>query len=281
MLRGHCAGVYAIAGAHTSAEVCSVGMDNNMIIWNPVRGTKQSVIPLNSFYTLALSYSPSDAAIAFGGLDCSVYVSSLGKISQLHTHGAYVTDLQFLSETNLLSASADKTVQVYDLGQNTVVHTFNQHFQDVLSVDVQSAHVFCTGSADGFARLFDTRTGRQVQIFSLQHQACQCVKFHPNGQEVACSCGTGVQMFDLRSEHLIQGFQGTDMNNMQQKLCFSKSGRLLFSTCGQNINCYDVLYGTYLGDAGAHETQVTGLCLGWQGEFLISGGWDTVLRVWG
>jgi WD40 repeat protein len=82
------------------------------------------------------------------------------------------------------------------------------HFKDVLSLDVLNSNVFASGSCDGFARVFDYRTQKQVQIFNCQHADCNQVVFHPSRNQIGLATSLNKFLFyDLRNNQLLSEFQ--------------------------------------------------------------------------
>ncbi|CAL6092850.1 G-beta repeat-containing protein [Hexamita inflata] len=174
-LRGHCAAVYACAWSSDSQRLASVGMDNNLIVWNPLKNSKLQVLPIQQPYTMSVRFAPDSSILAYGGLDCSVYLSN--STTPLYSHQGYVSCVNFLSSNKLVSTSADKTALVFDTQKNVLEPVFAKHFKDVMNVDVLNQNEFATASCDGFVRIFDLRSQQQVQIFSTLHADANCVKF--------------------------------------------------------------------------------------------------------
>ena len=48
-------------------------MDNNMIVWNPLKNTKLNVVPVTQPYTMSCRFGFDNETIVYGGLDCNVY----------------------------------------------------------------------------------------------------------------------------------------------------------------------------------------------------------------
>ncbi|CAL6106934.1 Small_G-beta protein [Hexamita inflata] len=284
-LRGHCAAVYACAWSSDSQRLASVGMDNNLIVWNPLKNSKLQVLPIQQPYTMSVRFAPDSSILAYGGLDCSVYLSN--STTPLYSHQGYVSCVNFLSSNKLVSTSADKTALVFDTQKNVLEPVFAKHFKDVMNVDVLNVNEFATASCDGFVRIFDLRSQQQVQIFSTLHADANCVKFHPNKQQVGvCTSANKALLFDRRTEHLLVQYQPevqkSYLKQLQElkSLAFSKSGRIMFA-CGEaNVYAFDVLFGTFLGAVGEHETQVTCVEVSPDGNALASASWDTLVKIW-
>lgn len=157
-----------------------------------------------------------------------------------------------------------------------------------------------SGACDGFCRVFDVRdsakvvnadgqrVSRPVQMFSALHADANSVKFSPSGQQVLIGTSANrLLLYDLRSEHVLfkyepevsRAFLAADSQEIRQ-VAFSRSGRLLFAAGENNVYMFDSLFESYLGVAGQHETQVTCVEVQPAGECVVSGSWDSLLKVW-
>lgn len=69
-----------------------------------------------------------------------------------------------------VSGSCDATVRLWDIRiASRAVRTYHGHEGDVNSVKFfPDGHRFGTGSEDGTCRLFDMRTGHQLQVYSRE-----------------------------------------------------------------------------------------------------------------
>jgi len=70
-----------------------------------------------------------------------------------------------------VSGSCDATARLWDIRiASRAVRTYHGHEGDVNSVKFfPDGQIFGTGSDDGTCRLFDMRTGHQLQVYSQHH----------------------------------------------------------------------------------------------------------------
>ena len=282
-------------------------MDSNLIVWNAQRNAKLNVLAVPQPYTMSVRFDPNSESLAFGGLDCAVYwiQNAFGSGAQarptpLLQHDGYVSSVSFLDSGRLVSGSADRTVRVYDVQRPGAAEVLGEHFRDVMSVDCLGRSLVASGACDGFCRVFDVRvppqgpdsegkrTARPVQMFSALHADANSVKFSPSGQQVLVGTSANrLLLYDLRSEHVLfkyepevsRAFLAADAQEIRQ-VAFSRSGRLLFAAGENNVYMFDSLFESYLGLAGQHETQVTCVEVQPAGECVVSGSWDSLLKVW-
>ncbi|KAK9108839.1 hypothetical protein Sjap_016899 [Stephania japonica] len=148
-----------------------------------------------------------------------------------------------------ISGSCDATARLWDTRTATrATHTFHGHEGDVSTVKFfPDGQQFGTGSDDGSCRLFDIRTGHQLQAY-------------------------------------YQELSDADVPTVTS-IAFSVSGRLLFVGYS-NRNCYiwDTIMARVVLDLGSlqnsHDDRVSCLALSADGSALCTGSWDRNLKIW-
>lgn len=112
-----------------------------------------------------LDYNSQSKMLASGSWDHSIRVWESSETSlELKGHTQNVWDVKFLDETQLLSASADKTIRLWDLRTNKTAKTFVGHNDVVRALVVLSKNEFVSASNDGTLRIWDIQTGKQSHI---------------------------------------------------------------------------------------------------------------------
>ncbi|GKV42846.1 hypothetical protein SLEP1_g50209 [Rubroshorea leprosula] len=180
------------------------------------------------------------------GLRTSVFG---GEFQSGHTADVLSVSINGSNSRMFVSGSCDATVQLWDTRvASRAVRTFYGHKGDVNTVKFfPDGNRFGTGSDDGTCRLFDIRTGHQLQVYYDQHGDIEV----PRATSIA----------------------------------FSISGRLLFAGYS-NGDCYvwDTLLAKVVLDLGtlqnSHEAKISCLGLSADGSALCTGSWDTNLKIW-
>ncbi|CAN6685954.1 unnamed protein product [Malus baccata var. baccata] len=179
------------------------------------------------------------------GLRTSVFG---GEFQSGHTADVLSVSINQSNSRLFVSGSCDTTARLWDTRvASRAVRTFHGHEGDVNVVKFfPDGNRFGTGSDDGTCRLFDIRTGHQLQVY---HQ--------PHGDNDIPPVKT---------------------------IAFSISGRLLFAGY-TNGDCYvwDTLLAKVVLNLGSlqnsHEAQISCLGLSADGSALCTGSWDTNLKV--
>ncbi|KAL1324146.1 hypothetical protein HN51_034320 [Arachis hypogaea] len=262
-----CAWVMTTAFSPTGQSVACGGLDSVCSIFNLNSATdKDGNLPVSRMlsghkgYISSCQYVPDeDTHLITGsgdqtcvlwdittGLKTSVFG---GEFQSGHTADVLSISINGSNSRIFASGSCDATARLWDTRvASRAVRTFHGHEGDVNSVKFfPDGNRFGTGSDDGTCRLFDIRTGHQLQVY--------CQKHSDNDIPPVTS------------------------------IAFSISGRLLFAGY-TNGDCYvwDTLLAKVVLNLGSlqdsHEGRISCLGLAADGSALCTGSWDTNLKIW-
>uniref|UniRef100_A0A2P2MU93 ERECTA-LIKE 4 family protein n=1 Tax=Rhizophora mucronata TaxID=61149 RepID=A0A2P2MU93_RHIMU len=172
-----------------------------------------------------------------------------GEFQSGHTADVLSVSINGSNSRIFVSGSCDATARLWDTrAASRAVRTFHGHEGDVDTVKFfPDGNRFGTGSYDGTCRLFDIRTGHQLQVYFPQN--------------------------------------GVNETPHVTSIAFSISGRLLFAAYS-NDDCFvwDTLLAEVVLNLGSlqnsHEGRITCLGLSADGSALCTGSWDTNLKIW-
>ncbi|KAG0303027.1 snoRNA-binding rRNA-processing protein [Dissophora globulifera] len=157
-----------------------------------------------------------------------------------HRHPVHVA--KFSSDkTQIMSASDDKTVRIWDMPSETPLTIFTGHEDYIRTgmVSRDNPHLILSGSYDQTVKLWDMRT--QGCVMTMNHGApVECVEMFPNGGVVVAAGGPNLKVFDIltggRPMHSLSNHQKTVTS-----LCFDQSySRLLTGSLDQHVKVYNV-----------------------------------------
>ncbi|KAG8062045.1 hypothetical protein GUJ93_ZPchr0003g17243 [Zizania palustris] len=238
-LQGHSGKVYSLDWTPEKNWIVSASQDGRLIVWNALTSQKTHAIKLHCPWVMTCAFAPNGQSVACGGLDNACSIFNLNSqadrdgnipVSRILTgHKGYVSSCQIASRA---------------------VRTYHGHESDINSVKFfPDGQRFGTGSDDGTCRLFDMRTGHQLQVYSRE----------PDRSDNELPTVTSI--------------------------AFSISGRLLFAGYS-NGDCYvwDTLLAEVVLNLGtlqnSHEGRISCLGLSSDGSALCTGSYDKNLKIW-
>mmetsp|Transcript_13621 Transcript_13621/g.14157 ORF Transcript_13621/g.14157 Transcript_13621/m.14157 type:complete len:356 (+) Transcript_13621:89-1156(+) len=299
-LRGHFGKVYALHWSGDSQHLVSASQDGKLMIWNGLTTNKIQSIPLASSWVITCAYEQSaNRLVACGGMDniCSLYKVERGgqnkvvRVAQeLSGHHGYLSSCSFIDETNILTASGDSTCNLWDIERGRPIRIFKEHTADVMSVSVSKVDptLFLSGSCDTTTKLWDIRSPNRSILTLRGHTSdVNSVHFFPDGYGV----GTGsddrtCKFFDTRCLSMMSSFGNESIVAAITSVSFSKSGRFLFGGYEDHtIRVWDIFAdptspASCRSHLTGHENRVSSLSINPAGDALLTGSWDTMLRIW-
>ena len=197
------------------------------------------------------------------------------------TYGSPINSIAFSPNNPLLaSASADSTIQLWDLNTNTLRATLRGHTSDVLNVAFSlDGSLLASGGTDGTVRLWDPITETLQTTLQGHTGAVLSVVFSPDGSLLASGGADGtVRLWNPVTETL----QATLEAHMDSVLsvAFSPDGLLLASGSADGlVGLWDTNTETLQATLG-HESPVLSVAFSPDGDLLATGSTDGVARLW-
>lgn len=265
----HCPWVMTCAFAPNGQSVACGGLDSACSIFNlNSQADRDGNMPVSRIltghkgYVSSCQYVPDQETrliTSSGDQTCVLWDVTTGQRISIfggEFPSGHTADVQSVSinssNTNMfVSGSCDTTVRLWDIRiASRAVRTYHGHEGDVNSVKFfPDGHRFGTGSDDGTCRLFDMRTGHQLQVYS--------------------------RVPDRNDDEL----------PTVTSIAFSISGRLLFAGYS-NGDCYvwDTLLAEVVLNLGnlqnSHDGRISCLGMSSDGSALCTGSWDKNLKIW-
>ncbi|XP_043198079.1 guanine nucleotide-binding protein subunit beta-2-like [Amphibalanus amphitrite] len=294
VLKGHINKVNGVHYSGDSRHAVSGSLDGKLIIWDTWTGNKTQIIPLRSAWVMATAFAPSGNFIASGGMDNQVTIHDLNNrdsngqakvIREISAFEGFLSCARFLSDSQIVTGSADMKIVLWDVQVGKNLGEFNGHEGDVVTLSINAdATLFVTGSVDRTAKLWDVRTpGWSAQQTFWGHESdVNSVCFHPSGHAFAtCSEDKTTRLFDLRADQQLAQYAPPTPNSAFTCCGLSRSGRLALAGSDDNtVHIWDTLKAQHLGNLAGHEGRITSLSVAESGVGFCTTSWDTTVRVW-
>lgn len=196
-------------------------------------------------------------------------------------HIGAVADLAFSPDGALLaSASADKTVAVYDLGAGTLRLMLQGHSAGVNAVSFSpDGQLLASGSWDRTVRLWSLASGKRVGMLLGHEEGVYSLAFSPDGLLLA-SAGfdKAVRLWAVAGRNLLRRLRGH--TDAVLAVAFSPDGTLLASgSMDGTLRLWRPADGEGMGAVRAHQW-VMAVEFDPAGELLATSGADGLVRLW-
>jgi WD40 repeat protein len=314
VLRGHTAGVTAVALGHNRApgafalrgdQVVTAGRDGTVRLWGPLTGHPNVTRRGHAGPVDAVALSADDRFVASGGADGTVRLwvtlaegdwgsdrrplrpdeRPLFPLNVFKGHSGPVTAVRFGFASRahwVFSASLDGTIRVWPTGEpappGTILrgHTDPIHALDVSPGGTQLA----SGGAAGTVKVWDLDSGRVTLNLAGHVGRVTAVAFSPDGQRLATAgFDETVRVWGVAggAELLVlKGHAGA-----VHSVAFSPDGqRLVSAGADRTIRLWGAQTGDELLTLTGHADAVTSVAFGSDGLHFASASLDGTARIW-
>ena len=180
-----------------------------------------------------------------------------------------------------VSASADKTLKVWDVETGRVLRTLEGHGGWVngvaLSGDGRRA---VSASSDTTLKVWDLETGRELHILTGHGGWVNGVALSGDGRlAVSASADKTLKVWDVETGRVLRTLEGH--GGRVNGVALSGDGRRAVSASSDHtLKVWDVETGRELRTLEGHRDSVYGVALSWDGQRAVSASYDENLKVW-
>ncbi|KAJ3152331.1 POC1 centriolar protein A [Geranomyces michiganensis] len=252
--RGHKDVVTALAFKPSMTQLASGSIDHSVMVWNFKPQLRAFRFVGHKGPVTCVDFSPSGALLASSSRDKTVRLwtpNVKGDVTVFKAHTSAVRCVQFSHDGgSLLTTSDDKTIKLWSTYRTKFQHTFSGHLNWVRTAKWSpDSRMLVSGSDDKTVKLWDVGSQSCIKTYWDHIGMVSSVAFHPGGTVVAsASMDRSIKLFDIRTHRLIQHYG--DAHGTSQREPGSAAG----------------VHSIAFGGPG--------------GEWLISTGWDGVVKIW-
>ncbi len=197
-------------------------------------------------------------------------------------HQQAVEDAAFSPDgKHIVSASADKTLRLWDVGTGKETAVFKGHADRVSSAaySPDGKHIV-SASWDKTLRLWDVETGKEIAVFKGHEDGVHSVAFSPNRKRiVSASWDKTLRLWDVETGKEIAVFKGHE--DGVHSVAFSPNGkRIVSASKDKTLRLWDVGTGKETAVFKGHEDGVYSAMFSPDGKRIVSASADKTLRLW-
>ncbi|MCB1193496.1 MAG: PD40 domain-containing protein [Leptospiraceae bacterium] len=155
------------------------------------------------------------------------------------------------------------------------------HSDSVLSVALSpNGSILATASGDKSAKLWDIKTGKEMQTLSAHGEQVNSVSFIPDGNILAtASNDKTIKLWDVRTGKEIRTLEGH--SHFVRSASFSPDGKMIVTGSEDaTIRLWDVKTGKEIRTLEGHDAPVISVSFSPDGNMVVSGSLDTTIRLW-
>ncbi|AUT00698.1 hypothetical protein CLI64_09970 [Nostoc sp. CENA543] len=235
-----------------------------------------------------LQFSPDGKIFVSAGWDGKVTIWQREQIvnaSQLTTFLAHRDIIQnlIISQNGklLATASADKTVKIWDIPTQKLLLTLKGHQDRVTSIIFSPDNqTIVSGSADKTVKIWQLSNGKLLRTITGHQDVITSLNFSPDGQILATgSDDKTVKIWRISDGKLVKKLLGHGLAIASVK--FSPNGKILASASWDNtIKIWQLPDGKLMQTLTGHTDGVTSITFTADSQILASGSADNTIKFW-
>ena len=185
----------------------------------------------------------------------------------------------------LASASADKTIKIWQLNTGQELHTLWGHTHAVLSIAISpDGEILASGSADKTIKIWQLSTGRELRTLRGHSGQVYSVAISPNGDIlVSGSEDKAIAIWQISTGRVLRTIGGwfSGHSDMVRAVAINPRGQSLASgSADKIIKIWQLGTGKELRNFTGHTSWVRTVAFSPDGQILASGSSDKTIKIW-
>ena len=181
----------------------------------------------------------------------------------------------------LASASADKTVKLWDTATGQLLRTLQGHTDAVRSISyAPDGKTLASASADSTIKLWNVATGELLRTLQGHKEWVNSVSYSPDGKSVASAGYDGtIKLWDTATGQLRQTLEGHKGGVVG--VSYAPDGKTLASASDDDtVKLWDVATGKVLRTLQAHTDRIWSVLYSPDGKTVASASSDSTVKLW-
>lgn len=276
---GHSAAVNAVAQSADGKLLASAGDDATIRFWNQSNGQQTALLGAHSGPVTSLSFH-SGGQVLSASADGSIKLWQPPAAGKLLAHPGQVTSAILSPDgSRLVTGCSDKQVRLWNLSNGQVERPFAGPSLGVLCVAMSSAGTqVAAGSADKTLFVWNAADAKEIKKFTLPSPV-NSVAFSPDGKLLAGGLAdNSIHLFDVAMGKEIRTISGHS-GAVNSLIFTSKGDQLVSASADKTVQVWNIADGKSRVRL-EHGAAVQALALSKDGANIVSGGADKTVKVW-
>lgn len=181
----------------------------------------------------------------------------------------------------LVSASADKTIKIWNLNPGKIISTLKGHTDTVRAIALsQDGKILVSGSGDSTIKVWNFQTFEMIRTINPGSGPVWSVAMNSDGQTLVSGTEDGsIQIWNYHTGQLLRIIQAHESRVFS--VAISPDGETL-ATGGldKNIKIWNLYTGELIQAIAQHNDAVRSVVFSRDGKRLVSASWDQSIKIW-
>lgn len=270
-------------------------------VWNVLTGELLCQIDAHCNERFQMTLLPDSHCLLYAAKGNGLGILDIGAgcTAVLCGHSGEITDVAVLPGAKAITASADRSIRIWDLNKRETTHVCRGHWSVVSRVlALPNGRQFLSTSEDGTIRVWDAETGECVNVFCGHTSAVGSLAVTPDGRRVASTSRRRFDNINVMSQASLEGrssdvslriwsldkqegyAQRTGHTGKVTALSVLLDGlRVLSASADHTVRLWNGMTGEELAILEGHADRVNTV-IPLLGEHAVSGSDDGELRLW-
>ncbi|MBD2361325.1 ribosome assembly protein 4 [Anabaena minutissima FACHB-250] len=204
------------------------------------------------------------------------------EVNTLEGHSNLVNSVAYHPDgKQLASASADKTIKIWDISTGKTLQTLSGHSNWVNSIAYSpDGQQLASASWDKTIKIWDISTGQPLRTLSGHSSPVISIAYSPDKQQLAsASIDSTIKIWDISTGKLLTTLSGH--SSSVYSVTYSPDGQHLASASADNtIKIWNISTGKPLQTLSGHDDSVISIVYSPDGQHLASASWDKTIKIW-